>query len=76
MDRWGPSMSDWMKNPTNQVRRVTDGRFCALWRGQVVYAPDGTVQHFETERDARAFLARCDAAGRITEQAPPIGRNA
>jgi hypothetical protein len=60
-------MSDWIKNPTNQVHQAANGRFYALWRGQVVYAPDGTVRHFETEQEARALLARCDAAGSITQ---------
>ncbi len=55
-----------IKNPTNQVHRASNGRFYALWRGQVVYMPSGTVRHFDTEADARAFLAQCDAAGRVS----------
>jgi hypothetical protein len=54
-----------IKNPTNQVHRAANGRFYALWRGHVVYTSDGSVWHFDTEHEARAFLARCDAAGRI-----------
>ena len=59
-------MSDWIKNPTNQVSRA-DGKFIAQWRGQVVYAPDRTPRYFDTEQDAWAFLARCDAAGRVVQ---------
>jgi hypothetical protein len=54
-----------IKNPTNQVHRAANGRFYALWRGQIVYIPGGTVRHFANERDAWAFLAQCDAAGGI-----------
>ncbi len=58
-------MSDWIKNTSNQVSATASGKYIALWRGQVVYMPDGTPRHFETERDALAFLAQCDAAGRV-----------
>jgi hypothetical protein len=60
-------MSDWIKNTTNQVHRAANGGFYTLWHGQVAYGPDGTVRHFQTEAEAWAFLARCDAAGRISE---------
>lgn len=58
-------MSDWIKNPTNQVHQAANGKFYALWRGKVVYAPDGGVRHFDTEQEGRDFLNRCDQAGRI-----------
>src|SRR5215813_11823837 len=35
-------------------------------RLQVVYQ-SGRIKEFETERDAREYLARCDAVGRILE---------
>ena len=51
-------------NSRNRVERSARGGFNAIWRGQVVYE-NGRVKKFESEHDARAYLARCDAAGRI-----------
>jgi hypothetical protein len=48
----------------NRVERSASGGFNAIWRGQVAYE-NGRVKKFETEDDARAYLDRCDSAGRI-----------
>ena len=57
-------MTDEIKNPDNRVDRSANGGFIAFWRGQVVYE-NGRVKKFETEHDAREYLTRCDAAGKI-----------
>jgi hypothetical protein len=51
-------------NSRNRVERSASGGFNAIWRGQVVYE-NGRVKKFESEDDTRAYLDRCDAAGRI-----------
>jgi hypothetical protein len=48
----------------HKVEKMGDGRFMAYWNGGVVYA-NGRIKRFETSADALAFLARCDAAGKI-----------
>jgi hypothetical protein len=48
----------------HKVEKMGDGRFMAHWNGRVVYQ-NGRIKRFETSADALAFLARCDAAGRI-----------
>ena len=48
----------------HKVEKMGDGRFMAYWNGRVVYQ-NGRIKRFETSADALAFLARCDAAGRI-----------
>ena len=60
------TVADDIKNPSNRVDRSADGKFHAFWRGQVVYQ-SGRIKEFETERDAREYLARCDAVDRILE---------
>jgi hypothetical protein len=57
-------MTSEFKNWRNRVERSVSGGFNAFWRGQDVYE-NGRVKKFETEDDARAYLDRCDAAGRI-----------
>jgi hypothetical protein len=57
-------MTDEIKNPSNRVDASTGGKFHAFWRGRVVFE-NGRVKRFETESEAREFLARCDAAGKI-----------
>jgi hypothetical protein len=57
-------MTSEFKNWRNRVERSTSGGFNAIWRGQDVYE-NGRVKKFETEDDARAYLDRCDTAGRI-----------
>jgi hypothetical protein len=53
-----------MTNEKNRVDQLANGTFTAFWRGQIVYE-NGRVKHFETEREALEYLARCDAAGKI-----------
>jgi len=57
-------MSDENKIQTNRVERSTNGAFCAFWHGQMTYE-NGRVKRFDTEREAWAYLARCDAVGKI-----------
>jgi hypothetical protein len=57
-------VTDEIERPNNRVDRSANGEFIAFWRGQVVYA-NGRVKKFETESDARQYLTRCDAAGKI-----------
>jgi hypothetical protein len=63
-------MSDDIMNPTNQVRPSTDGGFHTLWHGQAIRTAGGRMRHFDTERDAWAFLAQCDVAHRILHNRP------
>lgn len=49
---------------TNRVDRSTNGAFSAFWHGQMAYE-NGRVKGFETEREAWAYLACCDTAGKI-----------
>jgi hypothetical protein len=51
-------------NRRNRVEQSASVGFNAIWRGQVVYE-NGRVKKFETADDARAYLDRCDTAGRI-----------
>ncbi|MFZ0126206.1 MAG: hypothetical protein WAL48_18715 [Xanthobacteraceae bacterium] len=51
-------------NSRNRLERSARGGFNAIWRWQVVYE-NGRVKKFESEDDARAYLDRCDTAGRI-----------
>jgi hypothetical protein len=48
----------------HKVEKMVDGSFMAYWNGLVVYE-NGRIKRFTTSDDALAFLARCDAAGRI-----------
>ena len=48
----------------NRVERMASGGFMVFWRGNPVYA-NGRIKKFEDEQIARAFLARCDASGKI-----------
>jgi len=59
-------MTDEIKNPGSRVDRSANGKFHAIWRGQLVYM-SGRIKEFEAERDAWEYLARCDAEGRILE---------
>jgi hypothetical protein len=57
-------MTDENENPNNGVDCSANGSYHAYWHGRVVYE-NGRVKRFETESEARAFLARCDVAGKI-----------
>ena len=52
------------KGPPHKVEKTGDGRFMAYWNGRVVY-DNGRIKRFGTSDEALAFLARCDAAGKI-----------
>jgi hypothetical protein len=51
-------------NSRNRVERSASGGFNAIWRGHDVYEK-GRIKKFDSEDDARAYLDRCDTAGRI-----------
>jgi hypothetical protein len=53
--------------PSNKVERTTSGDFMATWRGKAVYQ-NGRIKKFPTEAEARSFLARCNAAGKIIHE--------
>lgn len=53
-----------VKNPANQIHRISGGYY-VLWRGMLASGPNGIMRVFESEEEARAYLARCDAAGRM-----------
>jgi len=52
------------ENTTHRVEKMVDGRYMAYWKRRVVYE-NGRIKRFATSEEALAFLARCDAAGRI-----------
>jgi hypothetical protein len=60
----GLLMTEEINDTSNRVDPSANHTFLAFWHGRVVYE-NGRVKHFETERDAWQFLARCDAAGKI-----------
>jgi hypothetical protein len=58
-------MNDYVRDTASRVVKATlvpnlRTVYLATWRGHVVYGPE-----FQTEREAWAYLARCDSAGRI-----------
>lgn len=61
-----PPMAGWIKSPKNQLGRTANDKFIAYWRGQAV-SRAGVIRHFDTEQEAREYLARCDAAERIVD---------
>ena len=53
------------RNPDNNVVQSFDGRYLAYWRGRVVFESAGLkIKRFKCERDARDYLALCDALGK------------
>ncbi len=51
--------------PDNNVVQSFDGRYLAYWRGRVVFESAGLkIKRFKCERDAREYLALCDALGK------------
>jgi hypothetical protein len=52
------------KGGRHRIERSTTGEFLAFWNGQAVYE-NGRIKKFQTGNEARDFLARCDAAGKI-----------
>ena len=53
----------------NQVLRAPNERFYVLWRSQPICSIGGALLYFETERDAREFLGRCEAGNRLVDLA-------
>jgi hypothetical protein len=49
------------------IERSPSGGYIAFWRNQAIYEK-GRMRKFPTEKAARAFLARCDAAGKIIHE--------
>ena len=45
------------ENPRGQVHRAPNGKFYVRSQEQVACVPNGCLRYFETEDDARAFLA-------------------
>ena len=52
------------KGGNHQIERSTTSEFMVFWNGQAVYE-NGRIKKFQTGSEARDFLARCDAAGKI-----------
>jgi hypothetical protein len=44
-----------------KVRRAPSRKFYVCRYGQAICLPNGNLRYFETEREAWAFLAECDA---------------
>jgi hypothetical protein len=53
-----------MDGAGNRIERMARGSFMVFWRGKPAYE-NGRIKTFQAEDAARAFLARCDAAGKI-----------
>ena len=52
-------------DPESKIVLSFDGRYLAYWRGRVVFEPAGLkIKRFKCERDARDYLALCDALGK------------
>jgi hypothetical protein len=48
----------------HKIERSPSGGYVAFWRDRPIYEK-GRLKKFSTEEDARAFLTRCDEAGKI-----------
>ena len=46
---------------TFKIHRAPSGKFYVRRYGDVVCLPSGNLRYFETEREAREFLADCDS---------------
>ena len=44
-----------------KIRRAPSGKFYGSRDGEAICLPNGNLHYFETERQAWAFLAECDA---------------
>lgn len=52
-------------DPESKIVLSFDGRYLAYWRGRVVFEPaELKIKRFKCERDARDYLALCDALGK------------
>ena len=63
-DRTRSKLSVPEKGEGHQIERSTTGEFMVFWNGQAVYE-NGRIRKFQNRNEARDFLARCDAAGKI-----------
>ena len=45
-----------------KIRRAPSGKFHVRGDSEAICLPNGNLRYFETEREALAFLADCDAA--------------
>ena len=45
-----------------KIRRAPSGKFYGSRDGEAICLPNGNLHYFETEHEARAFLADCDRA--------------
>ncbi len=62
----GPDSIETTRNIDNNVVLSFDGKYIAYWRGRVVFDTVGLkIKRFKSERDARDYLALCDALGRL-----------
>jgi hypothetical protein len=50
-----------MENRKSEVYRAPNGKFYALWQGQLICAPAGVLVYFETENDAQEFPRQSDS---------------
>ena len=49
----------------NKVVLSVDGNYLAYWRGRIVFETESRkIRRFKSERDAREYLALCDALGK------------
>ena len=49
----------------NKVVLSVDGTYLAHWCGRIVFETESRkIRRFKTERDAREYLALCDALGK------------
>ena len=62
----GPDNIETAQKPDNNVVLSFDGKYLAYWRGRVVFDTVGLrIKRFKSERDARDYLALCDALGKL-----------
>jgi hypothetical protein len=62
-----PPKNDWPMTDQHRIERSPSGGFIAFWQNQAIYEK-GRMRKVPTEKDARAFLVRCDAAGKIIHE--------
>jgi len=51
----------------DEIHPAPNGKFYALWQGRAVCFSGGSLRYFETEQDARKFLAECADETRLGE---------
>lgn len=53
----------------NQILLAPNRKFCVIWQDRTVCSMSGFLCYFETEREAREFLSRCDAENQLADLA-------